>query len=90
MGTMIQAEDFGEAEFRGTRFAGHGTDLRGNNDLLNLTQPAAIEEIHRAYLKAGADILATNTFNSTALSQADYGTQDLAHELNLEGARIKV
>ena len=61
MGTMIQAEGFGEAEFRGARFAGHGTDLRGDNDLLNLTQPAAIEGIHRAYLEAGADILTTNT-----------------------------
>ena len=88
MGTMLQAEGFGEAVFRGTRFAGHGRDLKGDYDLLNLTQPAVIEGIHQAYLEAGADILTTNTFNATALSQADYGTQDLAHELNLEGAGI--
>ncbi len=88
MGTMIQEQRLDEADYRGGRFAGHGRDLKGNNDLLNVTQPEVIEGIHRAYFDAGADIVETNTFNASAISQADYGTQDLAYELNREGARL--
>jgi len=88
MGTMIQSYKFKEADFRGERFADSSTDLTGNNDLLTLTQAEVIKQIHREYLLAGADIVETNTFNSTAISQADYGLQALAYELNLEGARI--
>ena len=88
MGTMIQRYALGEAEYRGTRFRQHPRDLRGNNDLLSLTRPEVIREIHTAYLEAGADILETNTFNSTSISQADYGLEDLVVELNAAGARI--
>src|SRR5579871_1385601 len=88
MGTMIQALQYDEAGFRGARFADFHRDVRGNNDLLILTQPEAIEDIHAAYLRAGADIVATNTFSSTSIAQADYDMSDLAYELNLEGARL--
>ncbi|MEW6641446.1 MAG: methionine synthase [Pseudomonadota bacterium] len=88
MGTMIQALQFDEAAFRGTRFKDFHRDLRGNNDLLILTQPDAIEDIHAQYLRAGADIVATNTFSSTSIAQADYDLADLAYELNREGARL--
>ena len=88
MGTMIQGYQFTEEDYRGTRFADHPHDLKGNNDLLVLTQPEAIRAIHQAYLDAGADILETNTFNSTAVSQADYHLEALVYELNKEGARI--
>ena len=88
MGTMIQNRKLGEADFRGARFADWGQDLKGNNDLLVLSQPDIIGEIYSAYLQAGADIIETNTFNSTAVSQLDYGTQGLVRELNLAGARI--
>jgi 5-methyltetrahydrofolate--homocysteine methyltransferase len=88
MGTMIQRHRFSEAQFRGERFKDWRSDLRGNNDLLSLTQPAIIADIHRAYLDAGADVISTNTFNSTAVSQADYGMQSLVGELNLEAARL--
>src|SRR6185312_5195597 len=88
MGTMIQALQYDEAAFRGQRFADFHRDVRGNNDLLILTQPTAIEEIHAAYLRAGADIVATNTFSSTSIAQADYDMSDLAYELNREGARL--
>lgn len=88
MGTMIQARQFDEAAFRGTRFTDFARDLRGNNDLLILTQPQAIEDIHAQYLRAGADIVATNTFSSTAIAQADYDLSSLAYELNLEGAKL--
>ncbi|MDE2090767.1 MAG: methionine synthase [Gammaproteobacteria bacterium] len=88
MGTMIQSYGFTEQDFRGQRFKDHGHDLQGNNDLLVLSRPHVIEEIHQAYLDAGADILETNTFNSTAISQADYATQDLVYELNREAARL--
>ena len=88
MGTMIQALAHDEATFRGARFADFHRDVRGNNDLLILTQPQAIEDIHAAYLRAGADIVATNTFSSTSIAQADYEMSDLAYELNLEGARL--
>ena len=72
MGTMIQRHRLAEADFRGDRFAEWPIDLRGNNDLLTLTQPQVIAQIHREYLEAGADVITTNTFNSTAISQADY------------------
>jgi len=88
MGTMIQALQYDEADFRGQRFKDFHRDIRGNNDLLILTQPKAIEDIHAAYLRAGADIVATNTFSSTSIAQADYDMSDLAYELNLEGAKL--
>src|SRR6201985_2327531 len=88
MGTMIQALQYDEAQFRGERFKDFHRDVRGNNDLLILTQPKAIEDIHADYLRAGADIVATNTFSSTSIAQADYDMSDLAYELNLEGARL--
>jgi 5-methyltetrahydrofolate--homocysteine methyltransferase len=88
MGTMIQRYKLSEAEYRGARFADWKSDLRGNNDLLTLTRPEVIREIHGEYLEAGADILETNTFNSTSISMADYHMESLAYELNLEGARL--
>src|SRR6202041_988246 len=88
MGTMIQALQFDEAAFRGPRFADFHRDVKGNNDLLILTQPKAIEDIHAAYLRAGADIVATNTFSSTSIAQADYDLSSFAYELNLEGAKL--
>ncbi|MBG0794854.1 methionine synthase [Methylocystis sp. H62] len=88
MGTMIQRHKFEETDFRGARFTDHAKDLRGNNDLLTLTQPDAIKAIHVAYLEAGADIIETNTFSSTTIAQADYGLEHLAFELNCEGARL--
>ena len=88
MGTMIQRRKFSEEAFRGERFADWPSDLRGNNDLLVLTRPDAIREIHRENLEAGADIIETNTFNSTRLSQSDYGMEDVVPELNREAARL--
>src|SRR5947207_7706763 len=88
MGTMIQRYTLTEADFRGDRFRHHGRDLKGNNDLLILTRPDVIAEIHRAYLAAGADIIETNTFSSTAIAQADYGLESVAYELSAEGARL--
>jgi 5-methyltetrahydrofolate--homocysteine methyltransferase len=88
MGTMIQSYQLEEDDFRGERFARWSRDLKGNNDLLNLTQPGIIRAIHIAYLEAGADIIETNTFNATAISQADYGMGDLAYEMNLSAARL--
>ncbi|MCW5697162.1 MAG: methylenetetrahydrofolate reductase [NAD(P)H] [Bauldia sp.] len=88
MGTVLQGYRFTEADFRGERFRDWHLDVRGNNDLLNLTQPAAIEAIHRAYIEAGADIVETNTFSSTSVAQADYGMEGLAYELNLAGAKL--
>lgn len=88
MGTMIQTYKLGEADYRGALLADYGQDVAGNNDLLNLTQPHIIRQIQQAYLEAGADILETNTFNSTRISQADYGLQHLARELNVAAARI--
>ena len=88
MGTMIQQEQLEEDDFRGKRFADWPEDLKGNNDLLTLTQPDLISDIHRAFVAAGTDIIETNTFNSTETSQADYGMQDLVYELNYEGARL--
>jgi len=101
MGTMIQQHELHEADFRGTRFPdgrdsrhdhGHAAverhDLKGNNDLLTLTRPDIIGAVHDAYLEAGADFVETNTFNSTSISQLDYGLQHLARELNVEGAKL--
>ncbi len=88
MGTMIQALRLDEEAFRGARFDAWNREVRGNNDLLNLTQPDAIRSIHLAYFRAGADIVSTNTFSSTRIAQADYGMADIAYELNLEGARL--
>ncbi|MEZ5500282.1 MAG: methionine synthase [Steroidobacteraceae bacterium] len=88
MGTMIQAHRLDERQYRAERFANHARDLKGNNDLLNLTQPELVAGIHADYLQAGADVIETNTFNSTAIAQADYGLEGLAAELNLEGARL--
>ena len=88
MGTMIQRHGLGEADYRGERFRDHPHDLKGNNDLLLLTQPQIIRGIHAAYLEAGADIIETNTFNATAVSQADYNLTELVYELNFGGARL--
>jgi len=88
MGTMIQRLGLVEGDYRGTRFADHPKDLKGNNDLLLLTQPAMIRDVHAEYLSAGADIISTNTFNATAISQADYGLESVIHDLNLAGARV--
>jgi 5-methyltetrahydrofolate--homocysteine methyltransferase len=88
MGTMIQGLRYDEAQFRGTRFVDWKQDVRGNNDLLILTQPDAIRDIHLAYFQAGADIVATNTFSSTAIAQADYGMEEIVRELNRDGARL--
>jgi 5-methyltetrahydrofolate--homocysteine methyltransferase len=88
MGTMVQRHKFTEEDFRGERFKAHAKDLRGNNDLLTLTQPAAIKDIHVQYLEAGADIIETNTFSATTIAQADYALESIAYELNFEGARL--
>ncbi|MGH8699856.1 MAG: homocysteine S-methyltransferase family protein, partial [Burkholderiales bacterium] len=88
MGTMIQGYALSEAEYRGQRFADHPHDLRGDNDLLVLTRPQVIREIHAAFLAAGADVIETNTFNSTSIAQADYHLQHLVHELNFEAAKL--
>ncbi|MGR1218569.1 methionine synthase [Metapseudomonas otitidis] len=88
MGTMIQSYKLQEEDYRGARFADWPSDVKGNNDLLLLSQPQVIAEIERAYLDAGADILETNTFNATRVSQADYGMEALVYELNVAGARV--
>ena len=88
MGTMIQRHKFSEEDFRAERFADWKRDLKGNNDLLILTQPDVIRDIHLQYFRAGADIVETNTFSSTTIAQADYGMEELAYELNVEGARL--
>ncbi len=88
MGTMIQRHTLEEEHFRGERFADWHSDLKGNNDLLSLTQPDIICDIHRAYLEAGADIIETNTFNSTQVSQADYQMEAISHEINLVSAQL--
>src|SRR5436853_3264854 len=85
MGTMIQELKLDEGGYRGARFDAWNREVRGNNDLLILTQPQAIRDIHLAYYRAGADIVSTNTFSSTAIAQADYGMSDIAYELNVEG-----
>ncbi|MBK7558997.1 MAG: homocysteine S-methyltransferase family protein [Chitinophagaceae bacterium] len=86
MGTMIQRYKLEEKDYRGSRFADWHTDVKGNNDLLSITQPQIIEEIHKQYLEAGADIIETNTFSSTSIAQADYDMQSLAYELNVASA----
>ena len=88
MGTMIQSYKLEEQDYRGARFADWPSDVKGNNDLLLLSKPEVIAEIEKAYLDAGADIIETNTFNATRISQADYGMQELAYELNVAGARV--
>lgn len=88
MGTMIQRYNFTEEDYRGERFKDWESPLKGNNDLLSLTQPEAIEEIHRKYLLAGADIIETNTFSGTTIAMADYQMEDLVYELNYESAKI--
>ena len=88
MGTLIQSHKLDEADYRGERFADYHMDIKGNNDLLSITQPEIIQGIHKQYLDAGADIIETNTFNSTEVSQADYDMQSLAYELNKAGAAI--
>lgn len=88
MGTMLQRYNFSEEDFRGERFKDYHLFLKGNNDLLSLTQPQAIAEVHRAYLEAGADILETNTFSGTTIAMADYEMEELVYELNFESAKI--
>jgi len=88
MGTMLQSYGLNEEDFRGERFADHPCDLKGNHDILCLTQPKIVEDIHDSYFRAGADLVETNTFNATAISQADYQTQDIVYEINLNAARI--
>ena len=88
MGTMIQRHKLDEAGYRGTRFADWPRDLKGNNDLLVLTQPQIIRDIHAAYFEAGADIAETNTFNAQSISMADYGMEALSHEINIAAARL--
>jgi 5-methyltetrahydrofolate--homocysteine methyltransferase len=88
MGTMIQRYKLDEAGYRDERFKDHPRDLKGNNDLLVLTQPGIISKIHNAYLEAGADIVETNTFNAQAISQSDYGLENIAYEMNVAAARI--
>ncbi len=88
MGTMIQQYNFTEEDFRGERFKDFPVPLKGNNDLLSITQPEAIREIHKKYLEAGADIIETNTFSGTTIAMADYKMEDLVYELNYESAKI--
>ena len=88
MGTMIQQYELGEKDFRGERFPDHKDDLKGNNDLLSLTQPEIIKNIHLKYLESGADIIETNTFNANALSQADYNLEEFVYEMNLASAKV--
>ena len=88
MGTMIQRYKLGEADFRGERFADHGKDVKGNNELLSLTRPDVIRDIHEGYLAAGADMIETNTFGATRIAQEDYDMADLAYEMNVASARI--
>lgn len=88
MGTMIQRHELEEADFRGERFKDHAHPLKGNNDLLSLTRPDVIREIHREYLLAGADIIETNTFSGTTIAQADYRTEDAVYDINFYSARI--
>src|SRR6188474_349199 len=88
MGTMIQRYKLSEADFRGERFRDHPKDLKGNNDLLQLTRPDVISEIHEQYLAAGADIIETNTFGATSVAQEDYALAHVARELNVAAARL--
>src|SRR3954468_19804045 len=87
-GVLLQNRGLTEADFRGERFADHGRDVKGDPDLLNLTQPDIVEAVHRAYFDAGADVTSTNTFTATSIGQADYGLDGAAYDMSLEGARI--
>ena len=88
MGTMLQAYKFSEEDFRGERFKDYPTPLQGNNDLLSITQPEAIKEVHAKFLEVGADIIETNTFSATTIAMADYQMEDLVYELNFQSAKI--
>jgi 5-methyltetrahydrofolate--homocysteine methyltransferase len=88
MGTMLQRYNFSEADFRSERFKDYPSPLKGNNDLLSITQPQAISEVHRRYFEAGADIVETNTFSATTIGMSDYNMEDLVYELNFESAKI--
>jgi len=88
MGTMIQSYKLEEKDYRGERFAQWEVDLKGNNDLLSITQPDIIKAIHSAYFEAGSDIVETNTFNATSIAMADYKMEALAYEINVAGARV--
>ncbi len=88
MGTMIQRYPMEEGDFRGERFASHASSLKGNNDLLNITRPDIIFEIHKEYLAAGADIIETNTFSGTTIAQADYHLEDAVYDINFQGAKL--
>ena len=88
MGTMIQGLKLDEEGYRGARFDAWNREVRGNNDLLNLSRPEAVRDIHLAYFRAGADIVSTNTFSSTTIAQADYGMEGIAYELNHSGAKL--
>src|SRR5688572_23096123 len=88
MGTLIQGHQLGEADYRGEPFAEHGHDLKGDSDVLALTQPDIVRDIHRAYLDAGADIVCTNTFTASSISQADYGLEDHCYEMNRSAAAL--
>ena len=87
-GVLIHRRELSEEEYRGERFASHTHDVKGDPDLLNLTAPEIVSEIHDAYFEAGADIATTNTFTATSIGQADYALQDVAAEMSLEGARL--
>ena len=88
MGTELQSARFSEEDFRGARFRDWKQDLKGNNDLLILTQPDAVRQVHLDYFRAGADIVETNTFSGTSIAQADYGMEEIVYELNVVGARL--
>ena len=88
MGTMIQSYELGEEDYRGEEFKDHSSDLKGNNDILSLVRPDIISQIHSLYLDAGADLIETNTFNSTSISQEDYSLQHRAYDLNVASAQI--
>lgn len=88
MGTMIQRHKLEEADYRGERFKDWKQDVKGNNDLLVLTQPDIIYDIHSAYFEAGADLVETNTFNAQTISMADYGMEELSYEINVEAAKV--
>ena len=88
MGTLIQGHGLDEDDYRGKQFADHGHDLKGNSDLLSVTQPDVIRQIHTLYLEAGADIVCTNTFTATSIAQLDYGLEDHCYEINRQAAAL--
>ena len=88
MGSMIQSYNLEENDFRGDRFKNHNKDLKGNNELITITRPDVLYEIHQSFMQAGADIIETNTFGANAISQADYGLESIVYELNLKAAKI--